>query len=117
MATYSREKFVRDVLLELRMVDAAEAPEAEDAATIGEKTQQKFEELYEDGLLPFDIEGEIPARYMIPLVYVVARECAGSYPVGDRAMELESKGIDGLARLWKMRDKFAAGEPATAEYF
>jgi len=117
MATYSREKFVRDVLLELRVVDAVEAPEAEDAATIGEKTNQKFEELYDEGLLPFDIDGEIPGRYMIPLVYVVARECMGSYPVGDRAAELEAKGIDGMARLWKLREKFGAGEPATAEYF
>lgn len=115
MATYSREEFVRQVLLELGVLDASEAPTAEDAVFVGDRRDQKFEELYDEGLLPFDIDGEVPARYFLPLVYLVSVECATAYgkPLGDYA----AKAGDGLRRLWKLRQKPVADIPARATYY
>lgn len=116
MATYTREEFVRQVLVELTVLDANEAPEAEDAVLVGQKTDQKFEELYEEGLLPFDISGEIPGRYFLPLVAVVANECTGAF-TPPHVAELEAKSVKGMKRLWKLRQRAYFGVPTEATYY
>lgn len=117
MATYNRTQFVRAVLQELTVLDANEAPEAEDHAFINERTQQKFEELYEEGLIPFDLEGDIPARFHIPLVQVVAAECYVPYSLQHLANDLRANADKGVAQLWKLREKAYFGTPTQAEYF
>lgn len=115
MATYSREEFVRQVLVELGVLDATEAPEAEDAQFVGDRRDQKLEELYEEGLIPFDLDGETPARFFLPLISIVALECATAYgkPLSDYA----AKAHEGMRRLWKIRQKPVPGTPTRATYY
>lgn len=117
MATYTREEFVKDVLLELGVLDANEAPEAEDSADISRLTQQKFEDLYEDGLIPFDVDGDIPARYYRALVSQVANDAKTQYGASARAAELEAKADIGMRRLWKFRQRAYFGTPTQATYY
>lgn len=117
MATYPREEFVRQVLVELGVLDATEAPEAEDSVFVSDRTDQKFEELYEEGLIPFDVDGDIPARYFLPLMSIVAMECSASYGSSDRLAVLAPKAADGLRRLWKLRQKPVSGNPTRATYY
>lgn len=117
MATYSREELVRDVLLELGMLDPNEAPEAEDAACVGRKIQTVLEELNDEGLIPFQLEAEIPARYMGPITYIVARELVMQYGVLSRADVLENRAQGAYGRLWKLREQTASDDPVKATYF
>ena len=117
MATYTREDFVRQVLVELGVLDATEAPAAEDAVTVNQKTDQKFEELYEDGLIPFDIDGDIPARYFLPLLSIVAAESATGYGKSGLLPVLGTKANEGVRRLWKLRQKPYEGTVGKATYF
>ncbi len=117
MATYSREELVRDVLLELGMLDANEAPEAEDAVCVDRKAQSVLEELNDEGLIPFQLEADIPAKYMGPITYIVARELVTQYGVLSRAQLLEQRAQGAYTRLWKLREKTASDEPVKATYF
>lgn len=117
MATYTREEFVRQVLLELGVVDATEAPEAEDAVFVGDRAAQKFEELYEEGLIPFDVEGPIPGRYFLPLVSIVALECMTAYGKSGQMGELAAKSVEGVRRLRKLRERAYVWTPTEATYF
>lgn len=117
MATYDRNTLVRDVLLEIGQLDANEAPEATDYQTVNDRAQQKLEELYEDGLIPFDLDGEIPARYFIPLVRIVAETVYGTYGVSDRAQEFVANAEMGMRQLRRLRSKPVSSTPTTATYF
>jgi hypothetical protein len=115
MATYSREEFVRQVLVELAVLDATEAPEAEDAQFVGDRRDQKLEELYEEGLLPFDVDAEVPGRYFLPLIAIVALECATAY--GKPLSEYAAKASEGMRRLWKLRQQPVPSIPTRATYY
>lgn len=117
MATYVRADLVRSVLMELRAIDPDETVEAADYERVNERAQQKLEELYTESLIPFDLEGPYPARYMVPLTYVIAADCTGLYPVGDRLQELAIKSVDGMNRLYSLIEGFYAGQPAAAVYY
>ena len=117
MAMYPREEFVRQVLVELGVLDATEAPEAEDAVFVSGRTQQKLEELYEEGLIPFDLAGEIPARYFLSLVALVAAECLTAYGQTAKLPEIAAKAAGGYRQLWKLRQGPYAGNPTQATYF
>lgn len=117
MAMYPREEFVRQVLVELGVLDATEAPEAEDSVFVSGRTQQKLEELYEEGLIPFDIEGEIPGRYFLSLVAIVAAECATPYGKGSDLPILAAKAAGGVRQLWKLRQKPVIGTSTRATYY
>lgn len=114
MATYQREELVRAALLEIGALDANEAPDAVDAVLVNDRIQQKFELLYEEGLLPFDIDGVIPGRYFGPLMDIVAETLllpfgkAGRAPIGIRNAER------GMAQLWKFREKADFDTPTQA---
>lgn len=117
MAVYSRTEFIRQVLLELGVLDPNEAAEASDHEGIDSRTQQKFEELYEEGLIPFDLDGEIPARYFLPLVRIVACECLNLYGQQDKAAILEANAASGVRQLWKLRQRPYVGNPTAATYY
>lgn len=117
MATYTRQELVRDVLLELGVLDANEAPEAEDYVTVDDRCQQKLEELYEDGLIPFDLDAAIPARFHISLVRVIAETLYGQYGVSARALEFKDNARDGMRQLRKLRQKPVSGNPTPATYY
>lgn len=117
MATYPREEFVRQVLVELGVLDATEAPEAEDSVFVSARTDQKLEELYEEGLIPFDVDGEIPARYFLSLVYIVAAECATSYGRVADLPVLAAKAQGAVRQLWRLRQKPVSGNPVRATYY
>lgn len=117
MATYSREELVRQVLLRLGVVDAAEAPEAQDAKDVGIACQSKLEELYEDGKLPFDIEGDIPARYLTHLSYVIAEPLVADYGAFSREATIRQGAIDGMRAINRMNATIYQGAVVPSEYF
>lgn len=112
---YPREKLIRQVLLELGILDANEAPEAEDFEDVNAAADQKLEELYEDGLIPFNLDGDIPSRYMRPLTCLIAFEVAGQYGVDLQAAA--AKASDGMKRLFKLAEKPDTGIVVRADYF
>lgn len=115
--SYDRETFVRQVLTDMGVVAAGETPSAEDAALIEQRTDQTFESLYEEGLLPFDIDGDIPARYMAPLAALVALEAYGAYGFFDRAMYFADRAGEGRKQLWRLRQKPVADIPTRATFY
>lgn len=117
MATYTRQELVRDVLLEIGVLDANEAPEAEDYATVNARAQQVLEALYEDNLVPFDLDGVIPARYQIPLVRIVAETVYGQYGVSARAQEFVGNAEMAMRQLRRLRQKPPSGNVTQATYY
>lgn len=114
---YNREHFARRVLIEIGVLAADEAPSAEDGALVDEVTQQVFDGLQHDGLIPFDIDGEIPAKYMTPLVRVVAAAAYPSWGVSSRAAMLEANGRTGRNTLHALRQPHYVGEVVRTDYF
>lgn len=117
MAVYTRDQLVRAALLELGVVDANEAPEAEDAQLAGDRAQQVLEELYEDGLIPFDIDGTIPARYFIPLTVKVAVALVTPFSAFDKQSALDVSEIKADRRLNKLRQAGYLPTVTEATYF
>lgn len=118
MATYTRAQLISNVLQELSVLDANEAPEAEDFALVEDKVQQQFEILYEDGLIPFDVDTDkIPARYFLPLVSKVAYRLVNAFSAFDRAEKLASDDIAADRRLNKLRQKATIDAPTPADFF
>lgn len=100
---YDRETFVRQVLTDMGILAADETPSAEDAALVGQRTDQTFEALYEEGLIPFDIDGQIPARYMAPLAALVAHAVYGAFGLHDQAPFFMERATAARRQLWKLR--------------
>lgn len=117
MATYTREQLVRALLTEIGALDANEAPDASDAELANERTQQKMEELYEEGLIPFDIDGDIPARYFLPLVGVIAVTLVLPFGKVSRATALAQNATAGDRALRKLRQRAYVPTTTPATYF
>ena len=118
MATYTRAELRNGVLHELGVLDAVEAPEAEDAVLADDRCQQQLESLYEDGLIPFDLDSDaIPARYFVPLVRVIAETLILPYGQQSRAEALKINGREGMKALRRLRAKPCYGTPAQATYY
>lgn len=117
MAVYEREKLIRRVLQELGRLDANEAPDAEDYTLVDDTFQQKAEELYEDGLIPFDIDGDIPARYFLSLVWITASALILTYGKLQRSSDIQANAILANARLWKLREQPYESTAAQTEYY
>lgn len=118
MATYTRADLRNAVLHELGVLDAVEAPEAEDAVLADQRCQQQLENLYEDGLIPFDLDAdEVPARYFIPLVRVIAEALLMPYGAQERGQMLVINASSGMKSLRRLRAKPHYGTPVVAEYF
>ena len=110
MATYSREQFIHRVLTKLGAVDADEAPEAHDFELVNETTQQEFERLYDEGLIPFDLDGDIPARHFRALIHVVASSLTSDFPVAD-ATKFSADAVNATRHLHRLAQ--ARGLPVT----
>jgi hypothetical protein len=117
MATYTRDDLIRRVLFRLGVLDADEAPEASDHTLVNQGLQQKLEELYADGLIPFDVDGPIPARYFSALCGVCAVQFIDDFSAYDRTATLASGQQAGTAQLWKLREFPDLNAPTQADYF
>lgn len=116
MATYTREELVRSALLEIGALDANEAPDAADGALTDDRAQMVMEDLYEQGLLPFDIEGSIPGIYFRPLVQIVADAIALPFGRPSRE-EYAAKAQRAVKRLWGIRQRPYVPTVTQATYF
>lgn len=115
MATYERKRLIRQTLMELGVLDGNESIEARQYEDADDIVQQKLEELYDDSLIHFDLDGDIPARYMIPLSLVIAAELAGKYGVDQQTAS--AKAQEGMKRLWKLAEKPDTGMTVRADYY
>lgn len=105
MATYTRAELRNAVLHELGVLDAVEAAEAEDAVLADDRCQQQLEMLADSGLVQFDVDGAIPARYFIPLVRVIADTLSMAYGVSDRAVMLAQNAERGMRDLYRLKNQ------------
>lgn len=119
MATYTRADLRNRVLGRLGVLDPNEAPQAEDSVDVLEHIQQTLEELHDDGLIPFDLDGDsVPAPYMIPLSYLVALPLIPDYGVsGERAMAITLGAGRGMKRLYRLKSQPYLGTPQQATYY
>lgn len=117
MATYSRTDLRNAVLQEIGVVDGQGAPSAEDAVLADDKCQQQLEFLYDQGLIPFDLDGEIPARYFLPLVQAIAPLFIGPFGLASRAKALYAGGQVGMRALSRLKAGRYMGTVQQAEYF
>lgn len=118
MATYTRADLRNAVMGRLGILDAGTAPEAEDAQDVLIAIQCTLEELHDDGLIPFDLDGDaIPAPYMIPLSFLVADPLVVDYATGERAQAIALGAERGMRRLHKLKAQPYYGTQQQAEYF
>lgn len=118
MATYPRSELRNRVLGRLGVLDAGEPPAPEDAVDTDTHIQSVLEELYDDGLIPFDLDGgEIPAPYLIPLSYLVALPMIVDYGAQSREQSIAAGANRGLRTLRRLKAKPYYGTPQAAEYF
>lgn len=118
MATYSRIELRNAVMHDLGVLDAVEAPSAEDAVMVSMRIQSKLEELYEDGLIPFDLDSDaIPAPYLVPLSQVICVLLLGAYGKQDEKQQREIDADKGMRSLRRLKAKPYYGTTAPADYF
>lgn len=117
MATYDRKELVREVLLHLGALDADESPEATPAADVDRTAQSVLEELYQDGKLPFDIEGDVPARYFTHLSYMIAEPLVASFGAFAREETIARKAAAGLLAINRMNATIYQGAVVPSDYF
>lgn len=113
----SRAELNRLILLKLGVVDANEAPEAEDYADVDLQAQAKLEELYGEGLIPFDLDGDIPARYMVAISYIAAVELVDDYAAHSRTQTLMAGADRGIKALYRYAARPYSGAVVPSEYF
>ena len=117
MATYTRTDLRDAVLVELGVKDAQEATQAVDAVLADDRCQQKLELLNEAGLVPFDFDSAIPARYFVPLVHIIAETLAGPYGMADKAAYLAQNAERGMRDLYRLKAQPYFGQPSKGQYF
>lgn len=117
MATYTRTDLRNAVLQELGVIDAQGAPSENDAVLADQRCLQQLEYLYDQGLIPFDLDADIPARFFIPLVLVIAPALIAPFGVVSRAQLLLAGGKGGMAALAKLKAHRYMGTPQRADYF
>lgn len=119
MATYNREQLRAKVLERLGQLDPAQSTSAEDAATVDQAVQTTMEDLYEDGLIPFDVDTDaIPAPHYKAISKVVAYDLIEAFGItGDRAVKLTNGEAEAMRRLRAIKDAGFAGGVVQSEYF
>lgn len=117
MATYTREQLVRRVLMNLGVLGSNEAPDADDAELTDQAYQQLMEELYEDSLIPWNIEGDIPGRYFRSLSWLTAETLVLEFGKFQRTPKLEVNAQRAMTKLFALRERFYAGELTYTTYF
>jgi hypothetical protein len=110
----------KDVLLELRQIEANADPSASDYADIKRRYYQKLEMLLDEDYADWDAES-IPDAAMPGLIRVMAHEVAQMYGVDRRTLieadgrtTIEDKGLALLRRYMRFRPSF---EPTRIDYF
>ena len=119
MAVYSKADLVKAVLLKLGTLDPHEAPEAEDAESVLLTAQTVLEELYDEGIVPFDLDGEeIPAPFLTALAFLVALPLVSEYGVSAEREARIEKGADrGYRTLRRLKASPYYGIPQRADFF
>ena len=117
MATYSRVELRDAVLVELSVKDPQEATNALDAVLADDRCQQKLEMLADDGLIQFDVDGAIPARYFIPLVRICADTLCMAYGMTEKAGLLAQNAERGMRDLYRLKSRPYYGTPSKATYY
>lgn len=118
MATYSRDQLRDAVLQELGVIDAQGAPSPEDARIATDRCQQQLEYLYDQGLIPFDLDGdEIPARFFVPLTSVIAYNLVMPYGMADRAPLMAANAARNMQALSRLKNHRYMGSTVRSEYF
>lgn len=116
MATYTRKQLRNAVLQELGVVDGSRTPSETDAVLADDRCQQHLEYLYDQGYIPFDLDGDaIPGRFFIPLTYVIAYRLSRPYGVTDQVL-LQNAAV-GQKELSMLKEHRYMGETQQAEYF
>lgn len=118
MATYTRADLRNAVLQELGVIDGQGTPSEEDAVLADDRCQQQLEALYDDGLIPFDLDAdEIPGRFFMALVMVIAPTLMNAFGVMDRAQSLMQGAMVGGKKLARLKAHRYIGQPVHSEYF
>lgn len=118
MATFTRAELRNRVLGRLGVLDAGSAPSAEDAADVDTHIQSVLEELYDDGLIPFDLDSDaIPAPYLIPLSFLVALPLVPDYGMQARELTIAAGAERGMRTLRRLKAKPYYGAPQVATYY
>lgn len=117
MATYSRTELRNGVLTELGVIDAQEVMPAEDAKLADDRCQQQLELLADQGLVQFNVDGTIPARYFIPLVRVIADGLVMAYGVVSRAQAIATNAERGMRDLYRLKAQPYYGQPSKGTYY
>lgn len=117
MATYTRVELRDAVLTELGVKDPQEATQAVDAVVCDDRCQQKLELLAESGLIPFDLDGDIPARYFIPLVQIIADAMWPIYGMADKAALSAQNAERGMRDLYRLKSAPYFGAPGKGTYY
>src|SRR5690625_2492726 len=116
MATYTRDDLRNAVLQELGVIDAQGAPFEEDVVLADDRCQQQLELLYDQGLIPFDLDADIPARYFIPLTSIIAYRLMLPYGMTSRAQVLAPNAAAGMRDLSRLKGHRYMGEVQQADY-
>ena len=118
MATYTREDLNIRILGRLGVHDPGEEPDAADYKLINDGVQQKLEELYRKGWIPFDVDtDQIPARYFNALVGICAVNFIDDFSAYERTTTLASAQQAGTRTLQEFVEEAALGSPTQANYF
>lgn len=118
MATYTRESLIQRILFRLGVQDPNEDVAAEDFELVNDGVQQKLEELYRKGYIPFDVDtNAIPARYFLALVGVCAVQFIDDFSAYDRTTTLASGQQAGMRTLQEFVEEAQLEEPTAADYF
>lgn len=118
MATYTRADLRNRVLGRLGVLDPGEAPSPEDSADVEMSVQSTLEELYADGLIPFDLDSDtIPAPYLIALSYLAALPLVVDYGAMAREQSIAAGAERGIRTLRRLKATPYNGATVPADYF
>lgn len=105
------------ILSRLGAADGVAAPNAEDAVRVEDEMRSVLAGLADDGLLPFDIEGDIPAAYMTPLSYIVAQELIADYGQSQQTEVVIAGAERGRRRLYTLQAQPEVGTTVRGTYY
>lgn len=110
------------VLLKLGVVAAGDSPNPDDGATVEMRYLSLYSMLVEDGLTLWSVDDSVPPEAELPIVAMVAAECANDFANTDPQIQLAGKfGLPSPSPAERTLRKLTAtpyiGAPAQPEYF
>ena len=121
MATYKKLELCLAALGELGVLDGQSTqgnPSPDDEKLAEQVRQQEMEYLYDQGLIPFDIDtDEIPARFFSPLKMIIAEALILPFGVISRSQFIEAKAEKAMQKLSRLKNHRYMGTPVQTEYF